>query len=372
MAKAKKAPGLPSAAALESVRAALAKKYGKGSVLILGAKGAQAKSTVREVIPTGIDVLDRYVLGIGGLPAGRFSEVYSEEGGGKTSFGLHCLGRAQRAGGLAILADDEMSLDEGRARLFGADINALLILQPGEDIASHSMEASLRRQTACLESIPEGVGPNLMVWDSLAAAVPAAELKGDVGDAHVGLQARIMGQALRKMLKLASKKRTHVMIINQTRAKIGVIFGDATNTPGGKAAKFAASIRLQLFTGASLKNRVGQHIGKSVTFLGTKNRFAPPHRKARVRLMFGEGWDNIWGTVDHAKNLQCIPKDLKLAAGAHARAVAWFTEKGWDTPGDPPKKKGETSAEDELEARLAELDEAEEEGEPEEDDDGQP
>jgi recombination protein RecA len=181
-----------------------------------------------------------------------------------------------------------------------------------------------------------------------------------MGDKHMSLQALIMGQAMRKLKPLAAKKRCHIMVINQIRSKMGVVFGNATTTPGGSATKFAASIRLQLFGGKTLKNAVGQHVGKTVTFLAVKNRFAPPYRKARVRLIYNRGWDNYWSTVDHAKSLQVIPKGLKVDE-AHARAVAWFRAHDWVTGGGVP--------EDPLEALDALDDVAEEDGLDGEDDD---
>jgi recombination protein RecA len=252
---------------------------------------------------------------------------------------LHCLAQGQKGGGIGILADDEVSLDSTRASMFGVDVTQLVILQPGDggnengDFDPASMEASLNRQIAALEALPEGLPPSLLVWDSLAAAVPNCELQGQIGDAHVAAQARAVNQAMRRIKALAAAKRVHVMVINQIRMKIGVVYGDNSTTPGGNAVKFAASLRIRLFGGGALKNKVGQHCGKTITFSVVKNRFAPPFRSAKVRFMFATGFDNYWGTCNHAKTLGVIPKGLKFTMETHARAVEALDAGGWGTPG---------------------------------------
>lgn len=320
-------------AALAAIRKAIRKDHGADSVASLE-EGGGARSVIKEVIPSGIAVLDKYILGVGGLPAGRISEVFSEEGTGKSSLALMFLAGAQKAGGVGILADDEMSLDGGRAKTFGVNVADLLIVQPDDDPDSYSMEASLNRQISALEAIPDGVGPNLLAWDSLASAVPLAELQGVVGKAHVAQAARVAGTAMRKMLKIAATKRCHIMVINQTRQRMGVIFGDATTTPGGKAVKFAASQRLQMWGGKALKNKIGQHVGRTITIMAVKNRFAQPHRKAKIRFMFNSGFESNWSVIDHAKNMGQIPKGLKADQETYARAFASLEANGWGTPGN--------------------------------------
>jgi len=279
-----------------------------------------AKSDVAEVITTGIDVIDKYVIGCGGLPVGRFSEVFSEEGVGKTSFMLSCAAAAQRVGGVAIIIETEFALDRKRAKTFGVNWDDLILLQPGhlDDVCAQAALA--------IKSIPPGVGPVFLGWDSIAAT-PSKE------EVDLGLQegkswdtrARGISQALRVLGPLLARHRVHLMMINQTRDKIGVMFGNKVATPGGHAPKFHCSLRLQLFNGKAVKDSMGQHVAKPVSFMAIKNKMAPPWRKAQVKLDFSTGWDNDWATLTHAKNLKLVPprsRDLKEAIKA-LEAAEW-------------------------------------------------
>jgi recombination protein RecA len=268
--------------------------FGKESALILGEGGS--RSEVVEVIPTGIEVVDRYLFGCGGLPVGRITEVYSEEGSGKTSFALSCAGAAQKDGAVAILAETEGALSTERAQTFGVNLSELVLLQP-----SH-MEEMLAQAEAAIKAVPKGAGPVLFIWDSIAATPTKREVEeGLAGEAAMAERARILSHACRHLPTLAMKKRVAFLFINQIRDKIGIAFGDKYTTPGGHAVKFVASIRMQLFGGKAVKN-AEEHRGKDLTFFVGKNKLASPYRKARVRLDYEKGWDNTWTTLNHAKD----------------------------------------------------------------------
>ncbi len=299
------------------VVAAVRAAFGKEAALLLGKGGS--RSEVSECIPTGIDVVDRYLLGVGGLPVGRIVELYSQEGAGKTSFLLAALAGAQREGGVAILAETEQALSTERAAVMGVDLDALVLLQPG-----HMEELLVQVETAVL-SVPKSAGPILVGWDSVAATPTKKEVEeGLEGGAAMGERARILSLAMRKLPNLVSERRCCLVLINQIRDKLGVVFGDRTTTPGGHAVKFAASIRLQLFSGAAVKSKEG-HTGKDVTFLVQKNRLAPPFRKAKVRLDYATGWNDSWSTLEHAKNLELIAEDArgKEALEEARRKLGW-------------------------------------------------
>jgi recombination protein RecA len=294
--------------------------FGKGAALVLGA-GAEMRSEVTDVIPTGIDVLDHYVLGIGGLPCGRVVELYSEEGGGKTSLLMAALAGAQREDGLAVLEETENALQSERLTVFGVDQERLLVVQPD------TLEEALQEMQVILESLPKSGKPTLIGWDSLAATPPKEEVEGGVVGGGIDPRARILSKAFRQIVPLTAERNACVLIINQTREKIGVVFGNKTTTPGGMAVKFAASIRLQILGGKAVK--VGEsHAGKDVTIIAAKNRLAPPWRKARVRLRYDTGWDNEWSTLEFAKDLELIEQDFVgpealLKAREKLMAVAW-------------------------------------------------
>lgn len=292
-------------------------KFGKESALILGEGGS--RSEVAEVIPTGIEVVDRYLFGCGGLPVGRVTEIYSEEGGGKTSFALSCAAAAQRDGGTVILAETEGALSTERAQTFGVNLDELVLLQP-----SH-MEELLAQAEAAINSIPKGGGPVLFIWDSIAATPTKHEVEdGMSGEAAMGERARILSHACRHLPKLAMNKRVAFLFINQVRDKIGIAFGDKYTTPGGHAVKFVASIRMQIFGGKAVKSDE-EHKGKDLTFFVGKNKLASPYRKARVRLNYEKGWDNEWTTLNYAKDEGVVDERAK---GAEALAEA-RKELGW-------------------------------------------
>lgn len=318
--------------------------FGKGSALVLGS-GAEMRSEVTDVIPIGIDVLDHYVLGIGGLPCGRVVELYSEEGGGKTSLLMAALAGAQREEGLAVLEETENALQSERLVVFGVDQERLLIVQPD------TIEEALQEMQTILEALPKSGKPTLIGWDSLAATPTKAEVEGGVAsDKGYDERARILSKAFRQIVPLTAERNACVLIINQTREKFGVVFGDKTTTPGGKAVKYAASLRLQILGGKAVK--VGDsHAGKDVTIIASKNRLAPPWRKARVRLRYDTGWDNEWSTLEFAKDLEIIEQDavgpeaVELAR-VRLMAVAWdprrVTPEMHVDPKATSKKKGGT------------------------------
>jgi len=298
---------------IKAVRA----KFGDESALRLS-DGAACE--VREVIPTGVAVLDHYVFGVGGMPVGRLVEVYSDEGVGKTTYAYTVAAGAQREGGIAIWAETENGIDNARARLFGCDVEQLVLLQPG------SIEQAGQQIEAALGAVPASVGPNAVVWDSIAATPTQREVDdGLSGDDRIGERARALGKICKVLSPLAVEKRACLLFVNQVREKIGVMFGDKYTTPGGHAVKFHASIRLQLFGGKAVKDE-GEHTGKVVTFLATKNRLAPPWRKAQVRLDYAAGWDDDWATLAHAKDRGLVPEAARMSAALLEEARAKL---GW-------------------------------------------
>jgi recombination protein RecA len=270
-------------------------------------------------IPTGIDVLDRYVLGCGGLPVGRIVEVYSEEGVGKSSFVLHCLAAAQRSGGTAVLIETENALESARAEAFGCDLRELVLLTPDD------LDGVLSAAEAVLMEAKRK--PVLLAWDSVAGTPTKREVEeGLTGEARIGERAKKLSGACRLLTGLASKHKASLLFVNQIRDNIGVMYGDKYTTPGGHAVKYAASIRLQLYGGKGVKDGA-EHVAKSVTFLAAKNRFAPPFRKARVRLSYSTGWDDDWSTIEHAKDRGLVPE----AAPANAKTLTEARKAlGWE------------------------------------------
>ena len=285
---------------IASVVASIRKKYGAE---IAGTLSAGGRSKVSEVISSGVDVLDRYVLGCGGWPITRISEVYSEEGGGKTSLLYAALASVQREGGVGVLVETEQGLNEDRAAEFGVNVNDLILLEPP------TIEKCTGMIADTIEGLSKAGVPVLVGWDSLAATESDQEYAAGAGnDDRMGVRGKAMGRAMRALAPIVSKSRAHLMIINQTREKMGIVFGDKSTTPGGKAVKFAASHRVQLLGGKAVK--VGtEHIGKIVTIMGTKNRFAPPYRKARVRLLYSGAWDNDWSTMEFAKTAGLMARE---------------------------------------------------------------
>lgn len=327
---------------LESLVAKIRNKFGKESAVIPGTD--DARSEVRDVIQSGVHVVDRWVLGCGGFPLGRMTELYADEGVGKTHFAWTLMGAAIRSGALAIYGDLEDSYDSTRASTFGVDSSKVVLLQP------MTLEEGLDESLFALQNA-QHKGPILLVLDSIGGAQFANEQGAGFSENLQDNRAQKLGQFCRTVLKIAAQKQVHILLVNQTRMKRGVIFGDATTTPGGKAPKFAASVRIQLFGGKALKDQRGLHVGKTVTFVAVKNRFAPPFRKAKVRLDFEAGWDNLWSTINLAKDLKLISDGQKYTAEGYATAVAALAKEYPDRWADVPTEletTGSTEAEEDI------------------------
>jgi len=313
MTRRERGPSAPAAdAVVQSTIERIRKRFGSGAAICPGRD--IPRSQVRGVIPTGVDVVDRWVLGCGGLPLGRLVELYSEAGICKTSFGWTALGACQRAGGIAVYCDSEQSYDPARASTFGVDQDRLVLLQP------LTLEEALEEMEATLAGL-DFPGPVLVVWDSLAEAPYKGDLTGNYGKESADNRAKLIGRWCRVMSALAVQKQACILVINQARQKRGIAFGNSTTTPGGDALKFFASLRVQLFGGKAVKDKRGLHIGKAVTFFAAKTRFSQPFRKAKVRLDFEHGWDNLWSTINHAKDLELIPAASKYKPETYAEAV---------------------------------------------------
>ncbi|MGD0621002.1 MAG: recombinase RecA [Thermacetogeniaceae bacterium] len=279
--------------ALELAMTQIERSFGKGSIMRLGERSA---SVGIDVIPTGSLALD-LALGVGGVPRGRVIEIYGPESSGKTTIALHIIAEAQKAGGMAAFIDAEHALDPLYARNLGVDIDNLLVSQP--DTGEQALEI--------VETLVKSCALDVVVVDSVAALVPRAELEGEMGDAHVGLQARLMSQALRKLTGVISKSRTTSIFINQIREKIGVIFGNPEVTTGGRALKFYASVRLEIKKIDVIKQGtevVGNHCRVKVV----KNKVAPPFKQAEFDIMYGRGISREGGLIDIGLSLNLINK----------------------------------------------------------------
>lgn len=287
---------------LEMVIAQITKQYGKGAIMKLG---EEAKDIGIEVIPSGCLALD-VALGIGGLPRGRIIEIYGPESSGKTTVALHAIAETQKAGGIAAFIDAEHALDPTYAGNLGVDLENLYVSQPDTGEQALDITDSLVRSGAV----------DIIVIDSVAALTPKAEIEGDMGDSHVGLQARLMSQALRKLTAITNKSKTCVIFINQLREKVGVMFGNPETTPGGKALKFYSSVRIDVRKADTLKDGSGL-IGNRTKAKIVKNKLAPPFKVAEFDIIYGEGISQTGCLVDIGVELDILEK-----------SGSWFSYKG--------------------------------------------
>ncbi len=292
-------PRADKSKALDAALSQIERAFGKGSVMRLGQRESAVDADVVSTGSLGLDI----ALGIGGLPRGRVVEIYGPESSGKTTLALHVIAEAQKAGGTCGFIDAEHALDPGYAKKLGVNIDELLIAQP--DTGEQALEIA--------DTLVRSGAIDVLVIDSVAALVPKAELEGDMGDSHMGLQARLMSQALRKLTGSISKTNCMVIFINQIRQKIGVMFGNPETTTGGNALKFYASVRLDIRRISSLKDR-DQIVGNQTKVKVVKNKMAPPFKVVEFDIMYGEGISKAGELID-----------LGVKAGVIDKAGSWYS-----------------------------------------------
>ena len=286
---------------LKEALKSIEKQYGKGSVMVLG----ENPNTTIDVISSGSIALDG-ALGVGGYPKGRIIEIYGPESSGKTTFALHAIAEAQKNGGYAAFIDAEHALDPNYAKALGVNIEDLILSQP--DSGEQALEIA--------EALIKSGAIDIIVIDSVAALVPEAEINGEMGDSHVGLQARLMSQAMRKLSGIISKTKCVAIFINQIREKVGVMYGNPETTPGGRALKFYSTIRLDVRRGEQLKNG-SEAVGNKTVVKVVKNKVAPPFKTADVEIIYGEGISRMGELIDYA-----------VEKGIINKAGAWFSYNG--------------------------------------------